>query len=197
MKLPKFTVFGNRVSIIEIDEPVTGVLELPQTRQRSETQIGEINAVGSDVKAGLRVGDRVLFQIPDMVKRTAAYSYPSVNEGPNQFAIAHAGDVFGVLSRLEFTIDAFTITGDWVLCKPMVMKDESDIIIRPDNASVRLSDIHFDCLQVGNTVGEDVGYGAGDRVFVDRARAIPIILSGNEYSIFSKADVIGREAPAA
>ena len=196
MKLPKISVYGNRIAIIEIDEPVEGVLALPQNRERADYRLGETTCVGDAVRASLKVGQRVLFQIPEAIQKTATYSYPAVDDGPNKFVVIAGDDVFGTLAELKLSLENFKIAGDWVLCKMVEMKAKDEMIIRPDTASIRLSDLHFDCLQVGDTVfpvDEAHAYAPGDRIFIERARATPIILNGEELIIIHKSSVIGRQ----
>lgn len=227
VQLPKITVYGNRIAIVEIDEPVEGVLALPQNRERADYRLGEVTCVGDKVKCALSVGTRVLFQIPEAIQKTATYSYPAVDDGPNKFVVISGDDVFGTLKELKLSVENFKIAGDWVLCKMVEMKAKEEMIIRPDTASIRLSDLHFDCLQVGDTVFRQGGlcagaatvlqkvksaksdgatceesgtksealYAPGDRIFIERARATPIILNGEELIIIHKDNVIGREQP--
>ncbi len=208
-KLPEIKVFGNRLAIVETDEPLSGTIALPQNYQKNDYRLGVVTHVGDGVKCRVSQGDHVLFQIPDAIKKTATYSYPDVDDGPNAFVIISAGDVFGVVDAAVFAKDeaerkkvatsTFRVVGDWVLMGMEVLRANEDVIVLPDNASVRLSDIHFNVLQVGDTVhtaDTEPAYRTGTRVFVERARATPIKFDGDEVVLVHKDYIHGAETPA-
>jgi len=195
--LPAIKVFGNRIAITEIEEPIDGAIALPQNYQRTDYRLGRIVQAGK-LKNSLKVGDDVLFQIPEQVKRTATYSYPAVTKGPNQFVIISADDVFGTLTDLRVSPETFVVSGDWVVLEMQQMKAPDSILTLPDNASIRLSDLHFEVLQLGDTVFKDKDgnpieptFAVGDKVFVERTRSTPIIFGTKELVIVHKDYVYG------
>lgn len=190
MPLPNITLFGDRVAVTEISEEISGEMILPQSvTSTGNFELGKVYEVSENASAVVKKGDIVLFQIPNSVKTSTTYRYSK----EDKMAIIHSGDVIGILRKPEVTLENFQIAGKWMLLSIEIKNHfvglEGKAIVTPETAAPNLEDIHWKVRQLGTTC--DVPCVVGDQIFIEKARANPIMLGTTELAFVASEYLYG------
>ena len=183
MSLPKIKLFGVRVALKQIDEEVTGSLFIPSiVKQGALYELGKVWAVGPDATFASE-GDTVVFQMPDMVKKSTTYRMSTDGE---RFTVIHHLDVLAILHKPIMAIEHFEIAGNWVLAEMIVNKPAGGLEL-PENYRTELEDIRIRIVQLGRGV-TDVEYAVGQEIVCEKTRCNPINLEKTDFATGEKVN---------
>ncbi len=120
----------------------------------------------------VQVGDRVCFEMTDIIKWTQVYKRWRDNKDMLQLLQT---DLIGRLTGDTFSIQNFQILGDFVLVKPELRGTGGNILLPP---SVEKSPefVYYKVVQIGSTV--ELPIKIGQEIIINHGKVSPLVLLG-------------------
>jgi len=185
----KLNLFGDRISIIPVDESFEGKIEMPQTREKVH-DLGQVIAVGNGKVNGsdklreifVKEGDLVLFQTNAMM----VFNATTVIEGKSVLTL-HQGDLIARLTSTVVKLENFNVIGKWILVEPF--SPRTSVIVTPENAPSAMLEERFKVTQRGNAVRDEIK--VGDELILERSRCNRFDLNGEKFAYISDDSVYG------
>lgn len=113
----------------------------------------------------VNVGDRVCFEMNDMIKH--AQVYRRWKAGVDAIQLLQT-DLIGRLKTDVVSLANFEILGDFVLVKPIVRNSSNTLIVLPDTAQKQGEFVYYSVVQKGANV--DLPINIGDEIIINHGK---------------------------
>ena len=188
MTIPK--LLNEKVATKQVTQEMKGSIILPENRT-IKFEMGEVIAVGDGTyrdgtvrKMWVKPGDIVMYQLGGPQIENSKFKIDGT-----PIKIFHQGDIIARLTSAEITKDSFNIIGNWVLLE--VEYEQGIIIVAKHHAPAE--EFRFIVKQVGE--GVNLGLVAGQEVFPERGKCLPVEIDGVTY-VYTHQDFLhGSLAP--
>lgn len=177
-------LFGERVALQLVDEEYEGLIVPAPTQERMH-MLAKVVAVGDEAK-WVKPGEIVYWQWNKMIEAMCKYQ---MNGTP--IFILSEKDMIAKLSSRLVKLDTFQVVGEWCLVRKESEQAVGRILLPNAVAHApEQSFVHHFLVQKGEDT-QDKLMEIGDELIVDRARANPLRISGEDFFYIQKPFVVG------
>jgi hypothetical protein len=129
---------------------------------------------GGPIQPLVALGDRVCFEINDMIKYTQVYKRWRDKKDMIQLLQT---DLIGRLKDDRVNIESFEILGDFVLVKPELRGSGSPIVL-PSTVAKSPEFVYYRVVQLGSTV--DLPIAVGDEIIINHGKVNVLMLQAQD-----------------
>ncbi len=185
MRMQKISkLFGDRVALKIVAEEYEGLI-VPAENEQRMYMLSSVIGVGDKVKH-VKTGDVVFWQWNAMVEYHNRYQL----NGDIIFIMSEL-DMIAKVDSQKITLYGFTPLGQWCLVRRSVPDKIGRIYVPGQVMDQSNQDmIRYFMVKLGQEMA-DTGLAADDELIVDRARANPLKIGGQDFYYIQKPFVIG------